>query len=178
MTLIGEGDVEAVKQHLATGAGVNDKGSCMGSPLVEAILYGRTEAVELLIRKGADVNAKDKYGRTPLYEAATVLKEIVELLIAKGADVNVMDNQFGWTPLHRSSRQGRKEIVELLIASGADVNAKSENGETPLDEALQRKKTETAEFLRKHGGKTGGELNTGVLFPMLLYCQRALGSKG
>ena len=109
MTLIGEGNIEAVKQHLATGAGVNDKDSCMGTPLVEAILYGRTEVVELLIKKGADVNAKDEYGRTPLYEAATVLKEIVELLIAKGADVNAKDNQFGRTPLHRATfNNGRK----------------------------------------------------------------------
>jgi hypothetical protein len=39
-----------------------------------------------------------------------------------------------------------------------DVNAKSNYG-TPLEDvAIKYKKTETADLLRKHGGKTGAEL--------------------
>ena len=38
------------------------------------------------------------------------------------------------------------------------MNAKYENGETPLDVAIQYKQSETADLLRKHGGKTGEEL--------------------
>ena len=50
---------------------------------------------------------------------------------------------------------GHKEVVGLLIAKGADVNAKLENGgATPLDWT----DGETADLLRKHGGKTGEEL--------------------
>ena len=84
----GEGNIEAVKQHLAAGA---------------------------------DVNAKDDWGKTPLYVAAL---------------------------------GGHKEIAELLIAKGADVNTKDVDGKTPLDWADD----ETADLLRKHGGKTGKEL--------------------
>ena len=62
------------------------------------------------------------------------------------------------TPLHETARSGRKEVVELLIANGADVNAKNRNGDTPLDSAIKDKHTETADILRKHGGKTGEEL--------------------
>ena len=51
-----------------------------------------------------------------------------------------------------------KEIVELLIANGADVNAKDEDGETPVDFAITFNQTQTADLLRKHGGKTGEEL--------------------
>ena len=47
-------------------------------------------------------------------------------------------------------------------AKGADVNAQLDDGSgkrvTPLDMAIQRKKTETVDLLRKHGGKTGEEL--------------------
>jgi ankyrin repeat protein len=57
----------------------------------------------------------------------------------------------GWTPLHDAARGGHKEIAELLIAKGADLNAKDNDGETPLDWA----KGETADILRKHGGKSG-----------------------
>ena len=36
--------------------------------------------------------------------------------------------------------------------------AKQLNGKTPLDSAVKDKRTETADLLRKHGGKTGEEL--------------------
>ena len=81
-------------------------------------------------------------------------KEIVELLIAKGADVNAKAGDAGSTPLHWAVQQSHNEIVQLLIAKGADVNAKHGDGETPLDYA----DGETADLLRKHGGKTGEEL--------------------
>ena len=53
---------------------------------------------------------------------------------------------------------GHKEIVELLIAAGADVNVKDVEDITPLDWAIAGDKTETADLLRKHGGKRGKEL--------------------
>jgi len=43
----------------------------------------------------------------------------------------------------------------LLITKGADVNAKRSDGSTPLDRAIRLGQTETAAFLRKHGGKSG-----------------------
>ena len=45
--------------------------------------------------------------------------------------------------------------VRLLIAKGADVNAKDDVGDTPVDWADNK---ETADLLRKDGGKTGEEL--------------------
>ena len=38
------------------------------------------------------------------------------------------------------------------------MNAKDEDGKTPLDWAVDEDQTETADLLRKHGGKTGEEL--------------------
>ena len=61
-------------------------------------------------------------------------------------------------PLHLAADNGHKEMVELLIANGADVNAKNKNGNTPLDSSSLSKQTETADLLRKHGGKTSEEL--------------------
>ena len=119
-----DGNIEAVKQHLAAGTDVNVKGGGGLTPLHGAALFGKNEIAELLIAEGADVNAKTKFGETPLHYAA----------------------------------HGHKEIAELLIAKGADVNGKSDGGITPLDGAINSKHTETANFLRKHGGKTGEEL--------------------
>ena len=43
----------------------------------------------------------------------------------------------------------------MLIANGAAVNAKLENGQTPLDWAVQLGATDMAEFFRSQGGKSG-----------------------
>jgi len=64
----------------------------------------------------------------------------------------------GFTPLHSAALVGHKEIAELLIAAGADVNAKGKCGSTPLDDAVFFRNKETANLIRKHGGKTGEEL--------------------
>ena len=53
---------------------------------------------------------------------------------------------------------GNIEAVKQHLAAGTDVNAKDNDGDTPLDVAIKYKRTETADLLRKHGGKTGEEL--------------------
>jgi ankyrin repeat protein len=60
--------------------------------------------------------------------------------------------------LYYAAYSGRTVITELLIAKGAEVNANTSRGGTPLDFAIQFKRTEIADLLRKHGGKTGEEL--------------------
>ena len=163
-----EGNIEAVKHHLAAGTDVNAKSKkAKLTPLFGAAFSGHKEIAELLIAKGADVNATTADGLTALFTAIIEgHKEIAELLIAKGADVNAKADD-GFTPLHIAET---KEIAELLIAKGADVNAKDVKGRTPLDAVINRisgwksgvreltRLDETGTLLRKHGGKTSEEL--------------------
>ena len=123
---------------------------------------GDIEAVKKFLATGADVNVKDKRGFTPLHWASiSGHKEAAELLIDNGADVNAMRGG-GGTPLSYAASWGHEEIVELLIANGADVNVKDAFSETPLDVATHpdnpNASAETADLLRKHGGKTKKEL--------------------
>ena len=60
--------------------------------------------------------------------------------------------------IHEAALKGNIEAVKQHIAAGTDVNAKNNGGQTPLDEAIRNDKTETADLLRKHGGKTKKEL--------------------
>jgi len=61
-----EGNIEAVKQHIAAGTDVNAKGERDRTPLHEAAWNGHKEVAALLIANGADVNAKDVDGETPV----------------------------------------------------------------------------------------------------------------
>ena len=57
-----DGNIKAIKQHLAAGVDVNAKDDDGGTPMYWAAVNGRKEIAELLITKGADVNAKDVDG--------------------------------------------------------------------------------------------------------------------
>ena len=111
----GEGDIEAVKEHLAAGTDKNVRvGKWGDTPLHRAAFWGYTEIVELLINNEVDVNAKDDYGCTPLHDAAEYGHlEIAEMLIDRAPDVNALDNK-GDTPLDLASGK----IAALLRKHG------------------------------------------------------------
>ena len=73
-----EGNIEAVKQHIAAGTDLDAKMQGGHTPLQDVA----TKAVaELLIAKGADVNAKNENGGTPLlYATLSGHREIDERL--------------------------------------------------------------------------------------------------
>ena len=84
----------------------------------------------------------------------------VDRLLAKtayGNTVGVIADYSG----DLDGKNGASAALNVLIdhiAKGADVNAKDGGGYTPLDWSIRRKHPETADLLRKHGGKTGEEL--------------------
>ena len=149
---------------ITTIAAVVLVGTAFADPIHDAARNGDLAGVQAELDKGVDVNEADInfYNLAPLHYAAIHgQKEIAELLIAAGADVSANTTTIG-TPLHLVAFEGHKENFKLLIAEGADVNAiivsGQYQGKTPLDLAIQLKRTETANLLRKHGGKTGAEL--------------------
>ena len=70
------------------------------------------------------------------------------VLVGCGPSVDI------WT----AAKTGNIEAVKQHIAAGTDVNALDDDGGTPLALAIRSGNTETADLLRKHGGKTGEEL--------------------
>jgi len=63
------------------------------------------------------------------------------------------------SPLQNAAAFGHSKVVELLIANGANVNMQNLMDLTALDQAEMLNFTNTIDLLRKHGGKTGAELN-------------------
>ena len=61
-----DGNIKAVKQHLAAGADVDVKDKHGRTSLLMAAWWDHKETAELLIEAGADVNAMADNGVTPL----------------------------------------------------------------------------------------------------------------
>ena len=176
-----DGNIEAVKQHLAAGTDVNFKALDLredrrifngNSPLFFA---STKEVAEMLIANGAKINITYN-GFTPLHWAADRgHEEVAALFIEKGLNVNAKDENRGRTPLHFSAHEGHIEATDLLIRKEANLNSLDIDGLTPLDfanqhnndvptrfelkpELLDQNRIVIADLLRRHGGKTGEEL--------------------
>jgi S1-C subfamily serine protease/ankyrin repeat protein len=132
---VSEGNIEAVKQHLADGEDMNAKDKWGSTPLHEAVKGGNKEVAELLIAGGADVNAKDGWRKTPLrYAAGRGQFEIVELLVANGAidglaEAGKLEKQakdpagaFKQKETNRPSQKTNKEIAARMLAVAQDIS--------------------------------------------------------
>lgn len=148
------GNVTMAELLVGNGAVLNPpKDEITITALHHASKNGHTDMARLLIRAGIEVNTIDPGAMTALhYAAKSGHTDVANLLIDEGADVNAKDIA-SRTPLHETAENGFLDVAKLLIARGADVNAKDNQGKTPLDFAIQYKRDEVADIIRKHGAK-------------------------
>jgi ankyrin repeat protein len=91
-----------------------------------------------LLEANANPDAKDKFGETPLHEAARIGDTaILRLLLKDPAKLRArLEAQSGddriFTALHAAAHSGRAEAVRFLLDLGADPEAKGTGGFTPL----------------------------------------------
>ena len=147
-----------MKQLLITIAAVLFTGTLFAEPIHDYAWGNLLSGVNKELSNGIDVNTKNTIGDTAMTIAAYQGHiKIIELLIANGADIDLKNNN-GDNPLILAAYQGHTVIVKELIANGANVNTKNNNGDTPFVISAHQGHEETAEFIRKNGGKTGDEL--------------------
>ena len=114
--------------------------------------------------RGADANARDRDGRTPLFEAVLWWKNpaIAELLFARGADVRARDKD-GQTPLYAAAAFGDEAHLCVVLDHGAEIDARDAHGRTPLHYAAHLGRGEATTYLvsrgadvslRDHDGRT------------------------
>ncbi len=144
-----EGDLDAVKQHIAAGTDLNLKdpnpNNNAATALEMAAAFGKTDVAIALIEGGADLDARNKDGATPLHAASFLCyPEIVQALVAKGADKNVRNNS-GSTPLEGvelpwAVAKGIYEFLDGILFKPLGA---------PLDyERIQETRPEIVEILR------------------------------
>ncbi|MBM4259526.1 MAG: hypothetical protein FJ147_26950 [Deltaproteobacteria bacterium] len=123
------------------------------TPLMTAVMQGRTTTVQALLKKGVEVNTQNTAGRTALMLAALKGRtDILQALIKRGAVVNAKNDE-GWTALMYAAWNGHTKTVQTLLRSGAKVDTKSTTGGTALTHAVRNGHHDVARILRS--GETG-----------------------
>jgi ankyrin repeat protein len=104
-----EGELEATKLLLDSGADIHASTGNKTSPLVIALLNGQVGIATWLLERGADPNAADAYGRAALFAAV----DLRNFYHARFADVPYD----GLEPM---------PLIRALLKKGADPNARAE----------------------------------------------------
>jgi len=180
ITLIGfaslQGYPNLVSDLIDMGADFDKVDPWGKSPLAYAIISRNTECVVILLNRGANPKTKCKLvlrgadgpdtdtvgtylhllADTNYEEDYVTLNNMLELLQKTGLDINEK-NPRGESPLFYTYDE---KTIEIFIQHGADINIRTNEGKTLLDYRIsQRLSIFYIDFLRKHGAKTGAELD-------------------
>src|SRR6476660_8155450 len=110
--------------RLCRGAAIDARTLSRPTALYQATENGRTDAVDLLLRKGADPNLPGRSGVTPLAAAAYKGNEaVVALLLARRADPALIDTT-GKSAMIYAAARGFPEIVRRLLDAGVAPDAR------------------------------------------------------
>ncbi|GAX76905.1 hypothetical protein CEUSTIGMA_g4351.t1 [Chlamydomonas eustigma] len=133
---ISNDDAHSVKDAIDRGADLNEVGPGGQTPLMFAVLSGKTNAVKILLEGGADTSVPEKDGYTPMHGAGFQGRaEIARLLIAHGLDPSDRHGD-GFTPLHRACwgrEQRHADTVRAFLEAGVPLHEASSTGQTCRD---------------------------------------------
>jgi len=111
-------------------------GNTAGDTLAKASRLGDVKTLESLLSAGISADLQDRYGRAPIYYAASFKQvKAVELLLAYHADPNppITSRSFEpSTPLQWAAELGNRQLASILIAAGARVNETGPMGRSAL----------------------------------------------
>ena len=151
------GAIEILELLLAAGADANlPGGQYRLTPLHVACELGRRVMVEELLDSGASRLARDARALTPLHFASYKCEpDCVALLLGPAGasmskeEVNATDKN-GQTPLHYAAHGDAVSGVKclsLLLAAGADADVADTMGNTPLQDAIAKRRAHVVALL-------------------------------
>jgi ankyrin repeat protein len=101
-----------------------------------AALYRRTHEVMAALDAGLPPNAGcDRFDHTLLH-SVLYMHDVLQRMLDSGWDPNAKDKN-GRTPVHMACFQANLQAVQQLVAAGGKLDSLSNNGETPMFDALE-----------------------------------------
>ncbi len=148
-------DGAALRKLVNQHARINDPQPDGTTALHWAAHWNELDSFNLLLRAGADPKAVNRYGATPLSEAATIgSAPMIEALLKAGTDPNTLTTADGETVLMTAARAGQLEAVKVLVSRGANINAhETFRGQTALMWAAAERHPQVVKFLLEHGAE-------------------------
>lgn len=131
--------IKETKFLIKIGYDLNQVNSEGVTPLMNAIMFGSSQTVKVLIESGAVIaSTYTKGGFTLLHYAAKYnrMVEVLPLLMAAGLSVNARTMLGGSTPLMLAVMRDQFAMVKALIDMGADVNLCTTSGDSLLMRAI------------------------------------------
>ena len=146
-------DAATLQKLISQHVRVNDPQPDGTTALHWAAHWNDLESFTLLLRAGANAKAVNRYGATPLSEAAALGNAaMIEALLKAGADPNTLTTADGETVLMTAARAGQVDAVQVLVEHGADVNARENyRGQTALMWAAAERHPQVVKLLLDHG---------------------------
>ena len=155
-TVVSRGKLDMAELLIKHGADVSMGGRSGMTPLHYAAKNCDLEMCKLLVKYGADVNGEDNHGQRALHSAAvspraarsgnTEVLQYVLKDIGSADDINFQDAD-GRTALHEAAFWGHCACAQYLLDHGADKSLTSQKGQTALDEATHRQRTDMVALL-------------------------------
>lgn len=174
------GDLARMETSVAAGFAVNDRLGNGNTPLIEAVIWNRADAVVWLLARGADKavrgddgltatdHAKDKPHLLRLLDPSLVDGDLsrlfeavranrfndVKKMLGEGVDPN-RENDAGETPLILAIKMKFDNVVRVFLQPGTktDVNRRNRAGESPLGVAVAMASTRVEQMLRSRGAE-------------------------
>ena len=185
------GDEKRVEKLLRRGINPNNCDKYKRTALTEAILKGRPQVVQILLKEGADPNlaigsngwppiwwaAWEGLDVTPMLEQQAARlgfalarpdlhwREILLMLLAGGADPNWQvekdGDSKGWTPLMRAVLDESCAVAKELLKAGANPDIRNADGHSALLQATNKGNAELIYLLLSNGANPNLQGNDG-----------------
>ncbi|MDB5336840.1 MAG: serine/threonine-protein phosphatase 6 regulatory ankyrin repeat subunit B-like [Planctomycetaceae bacterium] len=140
------GKLDEVKRMLAAEPALINKpdGHMRRTPLIWAAGTGQLDVIELLLKLGADVKV-----RVPQFFQAHDY--------FSGPHVFDDDDKIGETALHVAAAAGHSQVIPPLLENGADINALHREKRTPIELAVENKRSAAAKALFERNAEYDNE---------------------
>lgn len=141
------GTTETLNILLDHGAKINISDENGAKPIHHAVKSGKKEIIRSLLNSGASLVECDDRKNNVLHYACNKGDDELVSFILRHMTINNSRNIYKETPLHFAAANCSPKSLRLLLDDGYDIDLVDANGQTPIDIAKIKNKSENLDFL-------------------------------